>query len=173
MKEFPTLYTPRLTLSQLSLDHLPALVKYANNKHISNNIINIPFPYSDIHASMRLAYVLKGFNEQSRFCFAILLIDTAAFIGEISLHVRNASTGVAELGYWIGAPHWNHGYASEAIEAVIEFGFTRAKYKTIYATCNIDNAASIRLLVKNKMTKFKETSSQLAYKISVEDYKHA
>jgi RimJ/RimL family protein N-acetyltransferase len=29
----------------------------------------------------------------------------------------------AELGYWIGEPFWGRGYATEASDALVRFGF--------------------------------------------------
>lgn len=169
MNVFPTIYTKRLILTQLTFEYLPALVKHANNQQVSANIVNIPHPYTDITASMRRGYVTKQFKDRTAYCFVILLRDTQEFIGEISLHVRDKSNGVAELGYWIGEPFWNNKYASESVEAVLEFGLVTLKYQTIYATCHPENIASKRLLIKHGMKKFKETTSQLAYKIMQEN----
>lgn len=170
MKEFPKLYTKRLIITKLSDNDIPLLVKYANNKQISDNIVNIPYPYLEFHALMRMGYVLNGFKEQTRYCFAILLKDSQEFIGEISLHLTDQTKRIAELAYWIGEPFWNNGYVSEAIKPVIDFGFNAANYKIIYATCKVDNIASMKVLIKNNMKKFKETSFQLSYKITVEEF---
>ena len=45
MDRFPTLYTSRLILRKIEPEDVPALVKYADNKKISDEIVSIPFPY--------------------------------------------------------------------------------------------------------------------------------
>jgi RimJ/RimL family protein N-acetyltransferase len=41
----------------------------------------------------------------------------------------------------------------EAVEAVLQFGFEQAGFKKIYAETHEDNAASIRLLLRNGFKK--------------------
>lgn len=58
----------------------------------------------------------------------------------------------AELGYWISIPYRNKGYASEAVRAVIEYGFSKLNLKRIQAVHSINNPASGRVLEKAGMT---------------------
>jgi hypothetical protein len=43
MKDFPLLYTARLKLRKIQVEDIPSLVNHANNKNISNHILNMPF----------------------------------------------------------------------------------------------------------------------------------
>ena len=45
MEVFPELHTPRLKLRKIQIEDIDALVKYANNKKISDHVVNIPYPY--------------------------------------------------------------------------------------------------------------------------------
>lgn len=150
MVVFPLLHTPRLKLRKLQVEDLPSLVKYANNKLISDRILNIPHPYQEPDAVFRLSYVVKGFKDKSRFVFAIVRKDSEELIGEVSLHLDANSLG-AQLGYWVGEPFWGQGFASEAIGAVLDFGFERLDRQLIYATVDEDNPASARVLEKQGM----------------------
>ena len=58
----------------------------------------------------------------------------------------------AELGYWIGVPFWNRGYATEAAEAVIKFGFEELGLNRIEAEHFTRNPASWRVMEKLGMT---------------------
>lgn len=147
MLVFPLLKTRRLILRKLSPDDFDALVKQANNKKISDQIINIPHPYELHHAVHRINYAVKGFDNKSRFVFVIALAASNELIGEISLHLQDNMS--AELGYWIGEFNWNKGFATEAIEAIVIFGFETLKLKMIYATCSNENVASALVLQKN------------------------
>ncbi|WP_432806193.1 GNAT family N-acetyltransferase [Metabacillus idriensis] len=40
----------------------------------------------------------------------------------------------AELAYWFGVPFWGRGYAAEAIDKVLEFGFKDIELNRIWAT---------------------------------------
>lgn len=151
MDRFPVLYTNQLELRQINAGDIASLVKLANNKHIANHIINIPHPYEEHHAVYRLSYVYRGFKEKTHYAFAIILREQEQLVGEISLHLKPGLS--AELGYWIGEPFWNRGFATEAIETITSFGFNKLGLYRIYAECHRDNIPSISVLLKNN---FKE-----------------
>lgn len=148
MDRFPTLYTARLILRKITIDDIPSLLRYANNRKIADRIVNIPYPYEEPTAVFRISYVHQGFKQQSRFVFAIILKEQQELIGEISLHLDRNKQG-AELGYWLGEPFWSQGLTKEAIAAVIKFGFEQLQLTTISASCDEDNIASHKVLEHN------------------------
>lgn len=168
MDTFPQLYTPRLLLRKLRVDDVPSLVKYANNRKISDNIINIPYPYEEPNAVFRISYVHQGFKNKTRYVFAIILKDIEELIGEISLHLGNDGK-MAELGYWVAEPFWNKGIATEAISAVLKFGF-QLGLGLVIATCHEDNIGSSRVLEKNAMIKGSTRGHVTQFSITKEQY---
>ncbi|MEY3242851.1 MAG: hypothetical protein RIR11_4290 [Bacteroidota bacterium] len=169
MEIFPELYTPRLKLRKIQIEDIDALVKYANNKKISDHIVNIPYPYREPDAVFRISYVVQGFKNKLRYVFAIILKETAEFIGEISLHFDNDKQ-VAQLGYWIGEPFWNQGIGTEAVQSILKFGFEKLHLSIIFATVHAENGASAQVLVKNSMTKHHENGNVIKYVRTKEDY---
>lgn len=151
METFPELNTNRLTLRKISIEDIPSLVKYGNNKKIAHNILNIPYPYQEPDAVFRISYVFQGFKNKTRYVFAVILKQSEEMIGEISLHLDNSK--VAQLAYWIGEPFWNKGIATEAVEAILKFGLQRLNLDMIYAECSTENKASEKVLLNNKMIK--------------------
>ncbi len=148
MLVFPVLHTSRLKLRQLSVDDFQDLVLLANNKNISDQIINIPYPYQEGNAVFRMSYIVQGFKSKQRFVFAIIEKKRNKFIGEISIHIQS-NVELGELGYWIGEPFWNQGYATEAINEIVKFGFTRICLENIYGTVTNKNTTSSKVLLKN------------------------
>ena len=73
MTEFPELISDKLKLRKIRPSDMPALLKYCNNKNISDRIINIPDPYLEDDAIFRMNFVLQGFKNKDRYVFAILL----------------------------------------------------------------------------------------------------
>jgi len=55
---------------------------------------------------------------------------------------------VPELGYWLGVPFWNKGYATEALHAVIDYAFTDLNHEAVQAGARVTNPASRRVLEK-------------------------
>lgn len=164
MLNFPELYTRRLTLRKLEGEDIPALVRLANNKKISDQIVNIPYPYQEPDAAFRISYIVRGFKEKSRYIFAIIQDDPEAFIGEVSLHLH-PDEPYAELGYWIGEPYWSKGYATEASKAIIKFGFEQLNLELIFATCHAENGASCKVASNIKMKKDHMNGNVIQYRI--------
>jgi RimJ/RimL family protein N-acetyltransferase len=52
------------------------------------------------------------------------------------------------LGYWIGVPYWGKGYATEAANAVVEFGFGTLHLNRIFAHHFAGNTGSGKVLEK-------------------------
>ena len=98
--------------------------------------------------------ILQGIGVLSSInvIFAITNSADNAFMGDIGLRV-NERFNRAELGFWLGEPFWNQGYMSEAIPAVIKFGFRELKLHKIVARHLPNNPASGRVMIKNGMIK--------------------
>lgn len=169
MDAFPELNTKRLKLRKIRVEDIEALVRYANNKKISDHIINIPHPYQEPNAVFRISYVHQGFVAGTRYVFAIAIKESDEFIGEISLHLEK-DKNIAQLGYWVGEPFWSKGIATEAIEAILKFGFHRLNLDSIYATCHVENAASEKVLLKNGMKKSNVNGNVALYTLTRQEH---
>jgi RimJ/RimL family protein N-acetyltransferase len=66
----------------------------------------------------------------STYAFAI---DTLAgeFIGVCSLEDVNEPARAASLGIWIGKPHWDRGYGTDAVRTLCRFGFREMNLQRI------------------------------------------
>jgi RimJ/RimL family protein N-acetyltransferase len=167
MKAFPELITKRLKLRRIQLNDVASLLKYVNNKKISDQILNIPFPYGEEDAIYRLNFIFQGFKNNERYVFAITFKDNNELIGEIGLHIDKINNN-AQFGYWVAEPFWSKGIATEATAAILQFGFENLGLNKIYATHYPDNQASGKVMLKNKMIKEAELKDQ--YKIN-NDYR--
>lgn len=58
----------------------------------------------------------------------------------------------ARLSYWLGLSDWHRGYATEAVHAVLAYGFKQRQLHRIYAPHFLNNPASGRVLRKVGMT---------------------
>ena len=56
--------------------------------------------------------------------------------------------GEIEVGYWLGEPFWGKGYATEALQVVIDHMFETGDLARLYGRCRVVNAQSRRVLVK-------------------------
>lgn len=69
-------------------------------------------------------------------------------VGQIGTKGEPDEAGRIEIGYGINPAYWGHGYATEAVGALVAFLQAQASVRTIIAETRTDNAASIRVLEK-------------------------
>ncbi len=146
MSPFPTLSTDRLFLRQFRLDDVSKVERLAGAREIAAGTL-IPHPYPDGMAAHWIEEQRKDFQEGRLLNFAIDLSPDNELIGSIGLTLSPAH-GLGELGYWVGVPFWNQGYATEAAAAVLRYGFEHLSLRKIFAPHFASNPSSGRVLQK-------------------------
>lgn len=144
------LRTPRLLLNHLRETDIPVIVPLADNPNISDVTLNIPSPYGEENARDWLQMGTRGRKKGDLFLFAIRDPETEAFLGGIGLNV-NARHRRGEFGYWLGEPFWGQGYMTEALTAILDFGFGELDLWSIQANHLVENPASGRVMAKSGM----------------------
>jgi len=139
-RSIAVLETERLTLRAPRYEDVKAIAVLANDRRIAANTARIPHPYSVGDAERFIASVNKRDGEA---CFVILLGD--ALIGACGIDPREDGQ---ELGYWLGVRYWGHGYATEAVRAMIDYAFGDLQQETLQAGARVTNPASRRVLEK-------------------------
>jgi RimJ/RimL family protein N-acetyltransferase len=139
-RRVPVLETERLVLRAPRLADVKAIVRLVGDRRIAENTARIPHPYGADDAEQFLAIVNRQEGEAT---FAILL--KGELIGMCGVEPRE---GAAEIGYWLGVPYWNHGYATEAVRAVIDHAFRDLEHEALQAGARVSNPASRRVLEK-------------------------
>ncbi|MES0343707.1 MAG: GNAT family N-acetyltransferase [Anaerolineales bacterium] len=150
MSEFPTLQTERLILRAFQMDDAPAVEKYVAEEAIAATTLNIPHPYTLDMAEEWIGTHKEAFENGQAVRFAITLGDRGKLLGAIGLEITAAHER-AEIGYWIGKPHWGKGYCTEAAIAVLQHGFDSLGLERIFATHFRKNPASGRVMQKAGM----------------------
>ena len=158
-----SILTERLSLGAILATDIPSIMKYAGSAKVAEKLLDLPHPYYEKDAIFWLNLAHQGWQDKSRYIFGIRLQETQEIIGGIGLHVE-ARHNRAELGYWIGVPFWGQGYMSEAVAAVLKFGFETAGLHKIFAIHDIANPASGKVMSKNGMIKEGELKDHIKVK---------
>jgi RimJ/RimL family protein N-acetyltransferase len=159
----PTLYTPRLILRPFTLADAPRAQELAGDARVAGMTFVIPHPYPEGAAEQWIASLDPAAAKGTEYHFAVTLAgtrtpgreldptDTGHLIGAAAIgHTGDHATAI--LGYWIGVPYWNKGFATEAAHAVVDFAFQRRGYLRIIAEHFTENPAAGRVLQKLGMT---------------------
>jgi RimJ/RimL family protein N-acetyltransferase len=146
-----TLRTERLVLRALSIDDAASVVRICKPLEVAKNTLSIAHPYTIADANSFLERITESMANGDTYCWAIALKspggEAGEHIGTMGLHCNHGHHH-AEVGYNIGIDHWGKGYATEALRAVVEFGFTRVGLARIHAGYYTRNPASGRVLEK-------------------------
>ena len=146
----PSLETKRLILRPFRLTDAPAVQELAGERDIADTTMNIPHPYEDGMAEEWIESREPGYEDGKIATFAIVLRDGSELVGAIGLQIDRGHNK-AELGYWIGKPFWNLGYATEATIAILAFGFDKLRLGRIQAGHLARNPSSGRVMEKAGM----------------------
>lgn len=80
--------------------------------------------------------------------WCITLRGTGEPIGSITAVRDHPDSGWCEMGYCLGADHWDRGYMTEALRAVVSYILVDVGYSFIQARHETENEASGRILKK-------------------------
>ncbi|RVT75260.1 N-acetyltransferase [Flavobacterium sufflavum] len=146
-----TIETERLILRELlptddegmyRLDSNPNVHKFLGNQPIIS--IEESRQYIDY---IRNQYVKNGIGR-----YAVILKETNEFIGWSGIKYiterENGHINFYEIGYRFIEEHWGKGYGYESAKAWLDYGFKTMKIQTIYASANIENLGSRKILEK-------------------------
>lgn len=141
------LQTKRLLLRPITINDKKNIAKNANDKEISNNTMTIPFPYTEDDAEEWINSLLEPSNN---LVWGITIDNEV--IGAIGIH-KIVENHKAEIGYWLGRTYWNKGYMTEALNAIIKYGFEQLKLVRLYANVFTHNMGSAKVLEKSGFVK--------------------
>ncbi|MCF3641361.1 GNAT family N-acetyltransferase [Rhizobium sp. TRM95111] len=141
----PILLSQRLVLRAPHEDDIDALAHLANNANIATMVARMPHPYTVADAADFVRRTKAG--GIGKCVYAITKADNGAFLGCCGIEPQGDGQTV-ELGYWLGEPHWNKGYATEAAQTLTDMVFRTRDVEQIDARCRVMNIASRRVIQK-------------------------
>ena len=84
--------------------------------------------------------------------WVVVLRGTGTVIGTVGFVWYSAENNAAELGYSFSREYWNHGYATQALRAVIDAVFSSLPLNRLEAQHDVRNPASGRVMQKCDLT---------------------
>lgn len=143
----PSLETPRLVLRRLRATDVADVYAYASDPAVARTVT------WEAHRSMEdsrafVAATLRRYERGEVANWGMELRETGKIIGTCGYILWNVTHDSAEIAYALGRPWWNRGLMTEALRAVIAFGWERMGLHRIEAHCRTDNPASERVMLK-------------------------
>lgn len=144
---FPAIETDRLFMREIILGDSRDMFTIFSSEEVMQYYGMFPIA-GENQAVQIIRNFRQGFDEQKSIRWGITLKDTGEFIGTCGFHNMQLRSFRAEIGYEIAQSHWNKGYVTEAILAMLEFGFGMLKLNRIEALVYPENVGSHRALEK-------------------------
>ncbi|MBK8556239.1 MAG: GNAT family N-acetyltransferase [Lewinellaceae bacterium] len=144
---FPALETSRLRLLRLEAGDAAAIFRLRSEPQIIKYLDRAPAESLE-EAEIFMQNVLNGEAANDSILWALRLHNKPDLLGTIGFWRMQKEHFRAEIGYGMLPEYWGQGFISEAMAAVLEYGFQNMGLHSVEANANPDNKASIRVLEK-------------------------
>lgn len=144
---FPRLETPRLILREATPGDAQDLFEFYRDPQMTRYVtFGVHRTIDDTLAF--LAWMADAFQKKDSIRWGYELKETGNLIGSGGLHFWKRNIRCAEVGYHIGPPYWGGGYATEALRAIVAFGFEHMDLNRIEGKHTAGNVGSGRVMLK-------------------------
>ncbi len=148
MKPPEQIETERLILRKPRMDDAPAVFAgWVQDSEVTYFLIWRPHENIGQTESM-LTRAIAAWDGDARFPYMITLKASGDVIGMIDPRIESHKV---EIGYVMNRAHQGKGYMTESTRAVIDWALGQPSIYRVYATTDVDNIASQRVLEKAGM----------------------
>ena len=133
------LITSRLVLRAFASADIDRVAELVGDFEVVRNLARVPWPYGREQAREFVVEIAP-----TETVWAIVQRQDNLLVGAIGLTPGDT----AELGCWIGRPHWGQGFATEAGAATLRHAFVAHAAEVLISGYFTDNPASGRVLAK-------------------------
>ena len=140
--------TDRLILREFVVEDWPDVLAYQRDSRYLRL-----YPWTDRTEEDAKEFVQMFIDQQNesprrKFQLAITLPESDRLIGNCGIRRKLENDWEADVGYELAPDLWGRGYATEAAQAMVDFGFMEMRLHRISSWCIADNLASARVLEK-------------------------
>mgnify|MGYP002869352598 CR=1 FL=1 len=126
----PTLETPRLLLRKIRLRDAADVFAYASDPKVAQYVLWEP--HHDLRETRGyIRAIRRQYRQGLPSSWAIELKSEQKVIGSIGYMWVSSENRSAEIGYSLSRDHWNQGFASEALQRVLQSAFLSPAYTTL------------------------------------------
>lgn len=149
---FPDITTNRLILRRLSVNDVNEVFALRSNEECMKYIPR-PICKNTDEALEHINLINTNIDENIGINWAITLKGYEKLIGIIGHYKISCENFRSEIGYMILPEYQNKGYVTEAVKAMLEYGFNQLNLNSIEAIIDPNNIASEKVLQKNGFKK--------------------
>lgn len=137
----PTLETPRLRLRKLSMRDAQDIFDYSQDPQVARYVLwEAQTSLSEARSYIR--FMLRKYRLGEPASWGIEWKETGRIIGTIGFMWIQRDNAAAEVGYSLSRAYWNRGIMTEALSALLRYGFRSMNLNRIEAQHETENPAS-------------------------------
>ena len=135
------LETERLLIRQFTMDDVEEVYEYTSNPVVMKYI-----PEGVMTEEETKKFILENIEVKAEK-YAVILKEENRLIGHIAFF-RYFGEHTYEIGWVFNPEYYNRGFATEAADTILNYGFRKLKLHRIIATCQPENISSYRIMEK-------------------------
>lgn len=145
--KFPIIETKRLMLRQVTTEDAADMFAYLSDQDVVKPMGLDPFEtIKDVWDEIN--WYTSIYEKGTGIRWGITLKDSGKVIGSCGFLNRHSKHFRAEVGYEVNKDYWGQGIASEALEAVVKYGYQHLQLERIEALIEPSNVSSQKLVEK-------------------------
>jgi ribosomal-protein-alanine N-acetyltransferase len=148
--EIPLIETKRTVLRKMNAGDAKEMFEYSSNREVTKYL---SYDHTNIEDAEK--YIQ---NKVAKYALGECMIwgiefkENKKYIGACGFTDWNTEDKSAEVAYTLNEDYWGKGIASEIVDELLEFGFSKMDLNRIEARCWSENDKSTRVMEKNNMT---------------------
>jgi ribosomal-protein-alanine N-acetyltransferase len=145
----------------MELGDAPAIHAYWSDAEFHRHVSTEPPASPDVAREMVKGWLALAAEKRRPF-WVMVAKESNQVVGTISINVLDLTNHCGQLGYEVAREQWGKGIATEAVRAVLSYGFGTMGLNRIAAYCWDGNVASQRVMEKAGM-RYEGTLRQVRY----------
>ena len=148
----PVLETERLLLRKVEMRDAEDMFEYSKDPLVAQHVL------WDAHTDLGdtrgyLRYMIRKYRMGEPSSWGIVEKSTGKVVGTIGYMWYQRDNNACEVGYSLARQHWNKGYMTEALSALLDYTFGELRFNRVEAQHETDNGASGAVMRKCGMIK--------------------
>ncbi|WP_096154418.1 MULTISPECIES: GNAT family N-acetyltransferase [Bacillus] len=153
MDKFPILETERLILREVTPEDATDMFEYLSDKEVVTSMGLEPYKSAIDVLVEEINWYKSIVEEGTGIRWVITKKDSNVVIGSCGFLNMSRKHHRAEIGFELNKEYWGQGIASEAVEAVIHYGYKNLNLERIEAIVDPPNLLSQKLMEKQGFRK--------------------
>lgn len=141
----PSINTERLILRKIAMSDCADMHEYSSDEKVCEFLLWSPHTHIS-ETRNKLRNIERKYKQAEFFDWGIEF--DGKFIGVVGFSSLSLANNSGEIGYVINSKYWGQGIATEAVGAIIKFGFERLNLSRIETRYIKENVASARVSQK-------------------------